>query len=79
MLDKIKKFLFWTKHTKLGWFLISFIWAATFTIIDNNIEDDWAYWLAIPGIAYMFALVLVTVVYAWVINPIREYRKNKKK
>ena len=48
-------------------------------IIDNNISGDWAYWTAMPGIAYMFGLTLVGIAYAWVINPIREYRENKKR
>lgn len=79
MLDKIKNTLFWATHTKLGWFLISFVWLAIFMIIDDNIEGDWAYWVAMPGIAYMFGLILVAIAYAWVINPIREYRENKKR
>lgn len=79
MLDKIKKFLFWLTHTKLGWFLISFIWTVIFMKIDSNISSDWAYWMAIPGIVYMVGLALVAIAYAWIINPIREYRKNKKR
>lgn len=79
MLDKIKRFLFWTTHTKLGWFLISFVWTAIFMTIDSNISGDWAYWVAIPGIVYMFGLTLVAIAYAWVINPLREYRENKKR
>ena len=79
MLDKIKNSLFWATHTKLGWFLISFVWSATFMIVDNNISGDWAYWTAMPGIAYMFGLTLVGIAYAWVINPLREYRENKKR
>ena len=79
MWDKIKKSLFWLTHTKLGWFFISFIWSAIFTAIDNNIEGNWAFWLSLPGFVYMFGLTLVAIAYAWVINPLREYRENKNK
>ena len=78
MIDKIKKFAFWATHTKLGWLLISFVWACTFTAIDNNVEGDWAFWVSVPALLYMFGLVLVMIAYAWVINPIREYKENKK-
>ena len=58
--------------------MISFVWACTFTAIDNNVEGDWAFWVSVPALLYMFGLVLVMIAYAWVINPIREYKENKK-
>lgn len=72
------KALKWLVNTKLGWFLISFAWAAIFMAIDSNIESNWAFWVAIPGIAYMLGLTLVMIAYAWVINPLRGYREMKK-
>ena len=46
--------------------------------IDNNVEGDWAFWMAIPGLLYIVGLTLVMIAYAWVINTIREYKENKK-
>ncbi len=68
----------WLTHTKLGWFILSFIWTAIFIAIDSNVNGDWAFYIAIPGMAYMAGLTLLMIAYAWVINPIREYKSNKK-
>ncbi len=74
----MKNALRWLVSTKLGWFIISFLWTALFIGIDSNVEGNWAFWLAMPGVAYMLGLTLVLIAYAWVINPIREYKENKK-
>ena len=75
---KILNALKWLISTKLGWLILSFLWVGTFMIIDDNIESGWAFWAAMPGFAYMIGLCLIMIAYAWVINPIREYKENKK-
>lgn len=77
-MGKIKNFFKWLTHTKLGWLLISFIWLGVFMIIDDNVEGNWAFWVATPAMAYIAGLTLVMIAYAWVINPIRDYKENKK-
>ena len=77
-MKKIKNALFWMTHTKLGWLLISFGWLALFMYINDNVEGSWAFWVATPALAYIVGLTLVMIAYAWVINPIREYKENKK-
>lgn len=77
-MNKIKNVLFWLTHTKLGWFLISFAWGATFQIIDSFQESSWAFWVSLLGWAYVVGLMLVLIAYAWVINPIRERKESKK-
>lgn len=72
------KALKWLVSTKLGWLIISFLWIGTFMIIDDNIESNWAFWVAIPGFLYIIGLFLVLITYAWIINPIRDYKENKK-
>ena len=44
----------------------------------DDVEGDWAFWMAIPGLLYIVGLTLVMIAYAWVINTIREYKENKK-
>ena len=68
----------WLVKTKMGWLIISAIWFAVFRIIDSNIESDWAWWVSMPAAVYLVGLFLVMMAYAWVINPLREY-KNKEK
>jgi hypothetical protein len=65
----------WLVTTKLGWLLISFVWASVFLIIDDNIESDWAMWAATPALGYMFGLTIVGTVFAWIINPLRDREK----
>lgn len=77
-MKKIKSFLKWLIMTKLGWLLISFIWSGVFMIIDDNIQGNWAFWVAIPGLLYIIGLTLVGITYAWIINPIRDYKESKK-
>jgi len=74
---KILKALKWLINTKLGWLILSFLWIGTFMIIDDNIESNWAFWVAMPGFAYIVGLMLVLLTYAWIINPIRERRETK--
>lgn len=75
----IKKFLKWTVITKAGWALISFLWVCIWLAVDNYIPENWAYWVALPGIAYLAILALTLIVFAWIINPIRELKKRKNK
>lgn len=72
------KALKWLVNTKLGWLIISFLWIGTFMIINDNIESNWAFWVAMPGFAYIGGLFLVMMAYAIFINPIRERKESKR-
>jgi apolipoprotein N-acyltransferase len=72
------KALKWLVSTKLGWLIISFLWIGTFMIIDDNIESNWAFYVALPGFAYIIILFLIMIAYAWVINPWKENVENKR-
>jgi len=72
------KALKWLVSTKLGWLIISFLWIGTFMIIDDNIESNWAFYVALPGFAYIIILFLIMLAYAWVINPWKENVENKR-
>jgi hypothetical protein len=74
----IKRSLRWLVCTKLGWLIISAIWFSVFKLIDNSIESDWAFWVSMPAGLYILGLTLVMIAYGWIINPIREYKENKK-
>jgi putative flippase GtrA len=39
---------------------------------------DWAYYVMTTSLGLLALIALVFIVFAWVINPIREYLKNKK-
>lgn len=64
--------------SKFGWVILAFIWAAIFFMIDNLVEGDWAYYTGMLGIVFNFILTIIFIIFAWIINPIREYKERKK-
>lgn len=75
---KIYDALRWLVCTKLGWLIISMIWGGIFLVIDNTQDSYWALILAAPAVLYAVGLFLVMMVYAWILNPIRDYKETKK-
>lgn len=63
-MEKIKDSLKWLVCTKLGWLAISFVWIGVFTILNDNVESNWPFWVAVPGFAYIIGLFLVMMFYA---------------
>jgi hypothetical protein len=77
ILNKVKRGLKWLVMTKLGLFVTSFIWLIIWTGVYNNVEGEWPAYVALPGLAYIVIMTLIMIVYAWIINPIREWKKRK--
>lgn len=77
MEDKIKHSLLQIFATKMGLLIVSFVLILIFGILGNKYE--WAATVMKICWLYPIGLALVMIVYAWVINPIRDYKaKNKK-
>jgi hypothetical protein len=55
--------------TKIGWMLISFI------LMNLFIWLEFPVWLIYIPASYMVGLTLVAIIYAWIINPLRDRRK----
>lgn len=75
MNDKTRHWLLQIFATKIGWLAISVLSAITFGILGNYYE--WAAIAVYISFVYPVVLTLIMIVYAWFINPIREYKKNK--
>jgi hypothetical protein len=73
---KLEHWLLQIFATKIGWLAISLLSALTFGLLANIY--DWAYWPAILSWVYPVVLTLIMIVYAWIINPIRDYKETKK-
>jgi hypothetical protein len=61
--------------TKIGWLVITILSTLIFGILSNFYE-----WAVIPtfiSLIYPVCLTLIMIVYAWIINPIKDL-KNKK-
>lgn len=77
MNSKTKHWLLQIFATKIGWLGISLLCVLVFGILSNFYE--WAYWPAILAWVYPTIFGIVGIIYAWIINPIRSYKENKKK
>lgn len=62
--------------TKIGWLIISLVGVVLFGALTN--VYDWAVYPMFVFLAYPVTLGAIMMIYAYVINPIRNYRKNKK-
>ena len=50
------------------------------TVISSLLTNyfDWAYYVMTIAMGLLALIVVVFIVFAWIINPIREYLKKKK-
>jgi uncharacterized membrane protein len=78
----IKGILAWLIGSKFGWCILGFIFAAIFLISSNYVENEIfynvLYYAGMSCIGFVAVMTLIFIAYAWVINPIREYKENKK-
>ncbi len=64
--------------TKIGWFVICLLLAGLFSFLSDH-YDLFIFEIAIyASLVYPVVLLLILIAYAWVINPIRERKENKK-
>lgn len=75
-MEKVKTFFKSIWETKIGKLIASFVLA----VISFALSDLWdfMYWVGCIFMLYPLGLFCVMVAYAWVINPIREWKENKK-
>jgi len=85
MTNKTKDFFKWLILTNLGRVILSFTWLLSFLTVDRileynseNYDTSWAFWVAMIGVTYLIGFIMVAIVYAWVINPINDYKSRKK-
>lgn len=64
-------------RTNMGRLVFSFMWASAWMGVYNNVESEWPFWVAMVGIVHILVLFLIMMAYAWVINPLRDYRERK--
>ena len=64
--------------TKIGWLLISLLSAFIFGIIADRTDCEWCSYVMYASFVYPVILTLIMIVYAWFINPIRDWKENKK-
>lgn len=77
MKDKLKNIFLQIFATKIGWLAISMFLFIFFGILANY--HDWAIIAMKISLIYPLGLALVMMIYAWIVNPIRDYKESKKK
>jgi ABC-type uncharacterized transport system permease subunit len=73
---KLERWLLQIFATKIGWLGISLLGMITFGALSNVYE--WAEIGLYISLIWPVVFTLIAIAYAWVINPIREYKENKK-
>lgn len=76
MTEKTKFWLLQIFATKIGWLGISLLCMVVFGILSNFYE--WAETPTLISLIWPVVLTVIMTIFAFIINPIREYRKNKK-
>lgn len=76
--DRVKEAAIWLVYTKLGRFLGAFILSAIFNALYENLEWEWAYWAMLICVAYVAGFIAISIVFAWIINPIKWFINNYK-
>ena len=76
MKNKFKDFFVQLFCTKLGLLLVTLLLALGFGLLSTYYF--WAEIAMYVSLIYPVALLLIMIAYAWVINPVREYKENKK-
>lgn len=74
----MKKVLVQIFCTKIGWLGVTLLLAFIFGLIADRTDCDWCAYVMYACFAYPVGLTIVMIVYAWIINPLRDYRENKK-
>lgn len=60
--------------TKIGWLFICIILSVVFGTLANWI--DWCQTAMLVSLIYPALLTLITIVFAWIINPLRKLFNN---
>ena len=76
MKTKLKQILLQIFTTKIGWLGFSIFCAVLFGTLFNYY--DWAYIPFLLSWVWPVLFTLIGIAYAWVINPIRQYKETKK-
>jgi energy-converting hydrogenase Eha subunit C len=65
-------------RTKIGWLVICLLLAGLFLILSDYYDSLFFPIAMYASLVYPVGLTLVLLTYAWIINPLRERKENKK-
>lgn len=56
---------------------IAFIWTIAWIGLGSWLDIEWPFWVGMIGVAFIVVLTLLMIAHAWVINPIRDWKKRR--
>lgn len=82
ILNNFKLISKWLVLTNIGRMVLAFVWFLIFWRIDarlshTNLYNGWAFWLYLISITYWLVFILILLIFAWIINPIKEHMEMK--
>lgn len=80
MKNFFKKAWLYLVYTKIGKIIASFVWMMIWLGLYNWAfwDQDWMVYVGLAGLIYPIVIFLIMMAYAWVINPIRDWKARKK-
>ncbi len=77
-MEKLRFILTQIFCTKIGWLVLCLVLAFVFGCLATEYDFFWCQVAMYVSFAYPVILTVVMLIFAFFINPIREYRENKK-
>lgn len=74
----MKKILTQIFCTKIGWLVVCLLLAGLFLILSDYYDSAFFVIAMYVSLIYPVVLTLIMIIYAWIINPMRDRRENKK-
>lgn len=79
-MKQVLSILKWLVSTKLGWVIICFLLGGLMLWTSDLLDSEILYWIGLAvTVLYPLALTLVAIVFAWFINPYREWKDGHNK
>ncbi|NPV13272.1 MAG: hypothetical protein HPY57_16045 [Ignavibacteria bacterium] len=74
----MKKTFQWLILTKYGRLVLALFFTVLFQVLSDQLDNNTLGWIGLGFFAYIIVFTLYVIVYAWIINPIKIWKENKK-
>lgn len=76
--NRLRQILVQIFCTKIGWLFLTLGLAVIFGVLADRLDCVWCSYVMYTCLIYPVVLTIIMIIYAWIINPLRDYRENKK-
>lgn len=79
-MKKVLLSLRWLISTKLGWVIVCFLLGGLMLWTSDLLDSEVLYWIGLGvTVLYPAVLTLIVIVFAWFINPYKEWKDGRNK